>query len=130
MPRINFFVHGNPVAQGRPRFFRRGSFVGCYDPSKSKSWKETIAWQAVENKVPLLDGALDMRLVFSLKRPKTLPKKVVHHVKKPDLDNLTKAVKDALNGIAYKDDSQIISCMALKRYGEPLGVQIQIYEGG
>lgn len=130
MSEVNFFVHGNPVAQGRPRFFRRGSFVGCYDPSKSKSWKDTIVWQAIENKVPLLDGALDMRLVFSLKRPKSLPKKVIHHVKKPDLDNLTKAVKDALKGIAYKDDSQIISCMALKRYGEPLGVQIQIYEGG
>lgn len=128
MSEVNFFVHGNPIAQGRPKFFRRGSFVGCYDPATSKSWKETIKWQAIENKVPMLGGALDMRVVFSLKRPKSLPKKVVHHVKKPDLDNLVKAVKDSLKGIAYKDDSQIVRCVAEKHYGEPLGVKIQICE--
>jgi len=47
---IDFFVYGNPVAQGRPRFARRGNFVATYDPKESKSWKETVKWQAIENK--------------------------------------------------------------------------------
>ena len=60
-----------------------------------------------------------MKLTFLLPRPKSLPKKVVHHIKKPDCDNLIKAAKDALKGICYKDDSQIIEIYAIKKYAVP-----------
>lgn len=122
-------IYGNPVAQGRPRAFRRGNFIGMYDPEKSKSWKETIKWQAIEQKVACLEGALKMRLDFLMPRPKSLSKKVCFHVKRPDLDNCIKAVKDALHGICYKDDSQIVELHAYKKYagGEvPPGVLIEI----
>ena len=47
------------------------------------------------------------------------------HTKRPDLDNLAKAVKDALKGVIYADDSQIVEAHLFKRYGEPQ-VKVQI----
>lgn len=125
---IDILISGNPVAQGRPKFFRRGSFVGCYDPAKSKTWKEEVKYQAIAKKIPILAGALHMELSFYLPRPKSLPKKTIHHVKKPDLDNLCKAIKDALKGIAYKDDSQVCSLILSKEYGKNTGVHIRIHK--
>lgn len=125
---IDLYIIGNPVAQGRPKFFRRGSFVGCYDPGKSKTWKEEVKYQAIAKKIPILEGALEMELYFYLPRPKSLPKKVLHHIKKPDLDNLCKATKDALKGVAYKDDSQVCKLILSKEYGGVTGVRITIKE--
>ena len=71
-----------------------------------------------------------MRIDFFFKIPKSWTKKqkaeAKWHIKKPDIDNLQKAVKDALNGIAYRDDSQVCKVMALKQYAESDGVLIEI----
>lgn len=122
-----FTVYGNPMAQGRPRFYRRGSFVGVYDPVKSKNWKSEVKRQAIENKVRVLEGALGMSLHFKLPRPKSLPKKFKHHTKKPDVDNLAKGIKDGLKGVCYKDDSQVVMLVVTKTYaesGEQTGVDV------
>lgn len=123
---ITFTVYGSPVAQGRPRFFRRGNHVGTYDPAKSKAWKSEVRRQAIEQKAYIQDGPLSLSLRFILLRPKSLPKKVQHHIKKPDLDNLVKGVVDALTGICYKDDSGIILISASKSYGEQPCVTVEI----
>lgn len=74
-----------------------------------------------------------MDLVFLLPRPKSLPKKIIHHTKKPDLDNLTKSIKDALEGIFFKNDSQITELKSLKMYvpdSMETGVKIALdYDG-
>jgi Holliday junction resolvase RusA-like endonuclease len=49
-------------------------------------------------------------------------------VKKPDADNIAKIICDALNGIAYRDDTQIISLKVLKIYDKGSGVQVKIKE--
>ena len=126
---IELVVRGNPVPQGRPRFFVRnrkdgGKSIGAFDPGQSKSWKETIKWQALEQGAKIMDGALRLHLAFYMPRPKSLPKKIVHHTKKPDLDNLLKAVKDALKGICYHDDAQVVMLEAAKYYGEEPHVRI------
>jgi Holliday junction resolvase RusA-like endonuclease len=128
-------VYGVPVAQGRPRFARVGKGVRTYDPGKSKSWKESVKEQIIEQGVKYLDAPLAIGMVFYLPRPKSLPKKVKHHVKKPDIDNLGKACKDALKGIAYRDDSLIVESIVRKEYGDPPRVDILLYtlsdeEGG
>ena len=123
---IEFTVYGSPVPQGRPKFYRRGGHVGVYDPVKSKDWKSEVRWQAIENKVKILEGPLIMNLYFYLPRPKSLPKKVLHHTKKPDVDNLVKAIKDALRDICYHDDSQITQLFASKEYGTEPRVEINI----
>lgn len=127
MSSINCRIYGCPVPQGRPRFQKIGNFVKPYDPQESKSWKETVKSQVIDRGgATILDGALTMTLRFHLPRPKSLPKKVTHHTKKPDVDNLVKAIKDALRGICYNDDSQIVDLHAHKEYHEQPGVTIQI----
>lgn len=121
-------IFGNPVAQGRPRFSKIGNFVRTYDPEKSRSWKNDVRMQAILQKPILLEGALILKASFYLLRPKTLPKKILHHTKKPDLDNLIKGVKDALKGICYRDDSQVVESYISKTYSDIPGVIIEIME--
>ena len=125
---MKIFITGNPVPQGRPRFYRRGNHVGVYDPIKSKSWKEVVREQAVSQGAVIVEGALRMTLSFHMQRPKSLSKKVIHHTKKPDLDNLIKGIKDALKSVCYHDDSQIVMLVSTKIYSKITpGVDIEIY---
>ena len=48
--------------------------------------------------------------------------------KRPDFDNLAKGITDALNGLAFKDDNQIVEAHIYKRYGDPQKVEVEIKE--
>ena len=110
---IELFVHGEPVAQGRPRAFRRGNMVGFYDPKESKGWKAEIA-KAAKDVIPFIPGIpLSMKLVFYLTKPKSVKRQFP--IVKPDIDNFVKAVMDALKDI-WGDDCQVIQISAGKRY--------------
>lgn len=132
---MKFIFRITPVPQGRPRFTVMGKHVKAYDPAKSKKYKMQLkktAWRImIHNIWQRIDNApISMNLIFVLPRPKR-PKNKDYHITKPDLDNLVKAVKDALNGIAYADDSQITELKATKRYCqdvEPPGVIVNIEE--
>ena len=127
--RIRFTVFGQPVPQGRPRAFRRGRFLGFYDPARSRSWKQEVRLQARPFRPARpIQGPLAMEIHFTLYRPKSLPRRLVHHVRKPDLDNFIKAVKDALKGLIYRDDSQVVRLSASKAYGDPPRVDLIIEE--
>jgi Holliday junction resolvase RusA-like endonuclease len=125
-------VFGLPVAQGRPRARhfqdRSGATrVSVFDPSTSRDWKRTVLAQCLDAK-PLapVEGPLAMHLEFYLPRGVSLPKRVVHHVTKPDVSNLCKAVEDALCGVIYRDDKQIVSLTVEKRYSPAPGVLIRL----
>lgn len=116
-----FTILGEPVPQGRPRFFRRGRFIGTYDPQKSQDFKQKVALFAKTAGVTLSDKAIKIRLDFWLPRPKSLYRKSdpefgMFCSKRPDIDNLIKAVLDGLNGIAFKDDGQVCELQARKFY--------------
>jgi Holliday junction resolvase RusA-like endonuclease len=134
----NFFIEGIPVPQGRPRFSvikKRGGgqFVNTYDPPKSKAWKKEIEGQLVGGlwRGDPVEGVVRVRLMFFMPRPKSLPKKTVHHIKKPDIDNLVKGVLDAMTGICFKDDSQIVDLSSSKHYlrigGDVPGIDVDIW---
>ena len=122
-----FYILGDPRPQGRPRFYKRGNFIGVCDPKESRNYKQTLAAQiAAQNPVYIQDGAISLECEFIFARPKTLPKKVVDHTKKPDLDNLLKALKDAMTGIVWHDDAQIVSLSARKDYGDVPGIKMVV----
>ena len=72
--------------------------------------------------MPILDGVVRLRVVFDMPIPKSWSKKRkneaagCYHTSKPDLDNLQKALLDAMNGIVFEDDSQVADIRAVKRY--------------
>ena len=124
---LHVHVFGLPVAQGRPRAFKMKGHIRMYDPDTSKDWKRTVLAQALEHKPPApVEGPLAMTLSFELLRPKSAPKRVQYPTHKPDLSNLLKAIEDALTGVVYRDDSQIVSLTVTKRFGLAPGVEVRV----
>ena len=52
----------------------------------------------------------------------------VDYTKKPDADNIAKIILDSLNGLAYKDDSQVSALMVLKDYGTENKIIVELEE--
>jgi Holliday junction resolvase RusA-like endonuclease len=122
---IEFEVLGDPKSLKRPKFFRRGKFVGTYDPNKQE--KENFISQAFAKRPEKpFEQALSLHITFYFKRPKSHYKKngelrpdaPLQHVSRPDVDNLIKFVCDSLNGIFWADDSVISNVIADKVYGD------------
>ncbi|MCX8022785.1 MAG: RusA family crossover junction endodeoxyribonuclease [Syntrophorhabdaceae bacterium] len=125
-----FLIFGDPRPQGRPRFFKRGNFVGVYDPKKSREYKQTLAAQIAAQKPRYIaDGAICLELEFIFARPKSLPKRIYDHTKKPDLDNLIKAFLDSATGVIWRDDTQIVCIMARKDYGDVPCIKVKVRDG-
>lgn len=129
-----------PIAKARPRFKLINGKPIAYTPSKTKSYENLIFMEYIKRytrqaKFPA-GTPIGILLEFGLPIPKSTPKKrralmadgQLMPAKKPDVDNLTKAVLDALNGLAYHDDSQICKLIAIKRYSEKPYVRISIDE--
>lgn len=134
----SFTVDGTPVAKGRPRFRKLGKFVSTYTPAKTKDFETTFAKEAVtamRGEGPL-ETPLALFLGFFMPIPKSLSKKDrnlcisgdLKHIKKPDVDNLAKSVIDAMNGIVYKDDGQVVKLNATKEYSMYPRIEIAIVE--
>lgn len=122
---IRFTVPGVPVPKGRTRFTCAGR---PYTPDKTRVWELIIGAYAQEHKPKeLWTGPITCDLVFRLPKPKAHPKhRNPRHIKKPDLDNLIKSLKDSLEGIIYKGDQQIFCLSAEKRYSDTPGVNIKL----
>ena len=76
------------------------------------------------------DGYVTMTMLFTFVRPKSVKaKKRPDMTVKPDLDKLCRTVLDALTGVAYKDDSQVIGIIANKRYGEVEMLHVKVVSG-
>lgn len=117
----SFVVPGPPRGQGRPRFARIGKFVRTYDPKESVDWKSKVALFATQANVQPIEGPVALTVHAIHPRPQRLmrrrdPDGEVLAPCKPDWDNIGKAVADALTGIAYRDDSQIVSAAVHKLY--------------
>jgi Holliday junction resolvase RusA-like endonuclease len=118
---FKFIIPGEPVAKGRPKLSR----YGTYTPKKTKEYEEHIKqeWRKNGYREPLT-GAVMVDITFYRNIQKSGSKavktaKLTGKVKptiKPDLDNYIKAVLDGLNGLAWVDDSQIINISATKEY--------------
>lgn len=138
MEELKIVIPGEPCAQGRPRFSTKGGFVKAYDPEKSRNYKayiKYIASQEVKNKGwQITDQAIEVSITAYMTIPKSKPKKFkmaaldgnLRPTKKPDVDNLFKAVTDALSGIAYVDDKQIVEATQSKWYAKEPRIEVSI----
>ena len=128
-----FTVLGEPQGKGRPRFTGRGR---AYTPAKTAAYERQIrrAYQAQSGQVFPDEAPLAVRIIAYYRVPASDSKrkrldKLQHRirpVKRPDVDNVCKAVFDALNGIAYKDDAQIVTAVVYKFYGDQPRVEVEI----
>ena len=82
---------------------------------------------------PLLDGPLALEVVFTVPRPKghfgvkgLRPSAPPHPTVAPDTTKLLRAIEDAMEGIVYRNDAQIVEQVARKVYGEPASARILI----
>ena len=131
-------IFGEPVAQGRPRFSRQGGFVKAYDPAKSRDYKSYVRMIAAQHApVTPVEGAIEFSLRIYRAIPKGMPKYKreaakagkLRPVTKPDVSNVLKGVEDALKGVWYKDDSQIVGYGVLgKWYDERPRIEIMMRE--
>jgi Holliday junction resolvase RusA-like endonuclease len=134
---LTFEVPGQPIAQQRPRAASRGKFVTIYDAKESRAAKSHVALYAsmAQGNKPVAMGALSATVEFHVKKPKSKIRKnstpFPYPNCKPDIDNMIKLVFDAINGIIFKDDSQIISLTASKVWAsEEPKTQISIFKVG
>lgn len=125
---VTITVPGVPVAQPRQRMARIGGFLRNYTPASDpvNAFKAAvrIAWSEATDQPPLA-GPVRLSVAFVLPRTQSRPAKVpkalwspcrVVNPCKPDLDNLIKSVKDALNRLAWNDDGQVWYVAASKQY--------------
>lgn len=133
--KIELKIYGEPKAQPRPKATRIGNHIRVYNPKTARGWKGLIEREFKKFKIIFTD-IVKVSVTYYIKRPKSLMRKKddyhpIAHGKKPDLDNLNKAVLDALTKAEiWKDDSQVQSMSATKLYAskenDDMGVFIRI----
>ena len=123
-------ANGIPKGQPRPRAFSRGGKAAVYDPGTAEGWKSAVAVAAKEVEGHGCIHPLSVALTFFMPRPKShyrtygglkasVP--VFLFDRKPDADNLAKAVLDALTAIrVWQDDDQVCE-LTVKKYWEQPG---------
>jgi Holliday junction resolvase RusA-like endonuclease len=120
------FVNGVPKAQPRPRMTASGH---VYNPDSADAWKEIVRMAFVLFHKPPITNPVRLRVSFFLPRPKAMKgEAAVPHTKKPDVDNLLKAVMDSMTvaGV-WKDDALVFETLAGKYYtGKKTGAQITV----
>lgn len=137
--KISFTVPGEPVAKGRPTFARRGNFVKAYTPEKTTNYETLVRFLYCE-KAKGEQFPSDMQLKITIKAYLSIPKSVskkkqagmasgaIRPIKRPDTDNIVKAVLDGLNTVAFRDDSQVVEISAGKWYSDEPRAEIIIEE--
>lgn len=124
---LNFIIPGEPKGKGRPRLGRSGH---AYTPHETAAY-ENLVKMCFRGKhpdhVPIAsDIPVECTILAFYGIPKSVSKKkhsqmlddVIRPLKKPDADNIIKIICDALNGIAYHDDAQIVKVTFIKAYDD------------
>jgi Holliday junction resolvase RusA-like endonuclease len=138
---LTFTVPGQPVAKARARTVVNRGRVHSFTPPKTANYENLVRMAFVEkypNHVPI-EGPIMLSIRAFFMAPKYLMRKHAHevaqetilHISRPDLSNIFKSVEDALNGVAFVDDSAV--CVygpdqSMKLYSVMPRVEITIRE--
>lgn len=138
---VIFTVPGKPQGKARARTVcdPRTGRVHSYTPEKTAAYEALIRQYYKINRGIHFGGAVMLRVEIAAiyEIPKSYSKKKVEEIRrddkrptvKPDCDNIIKAVLDALNGVAYDDDAQVVAVSCSKRYaaeGEDAHITVRI----
>ena len=120
---VHFIVKGAPIVKARPRFTSINGKVRAYTPKKSATYENLVKSEAQKYLIKPIEGPVGLYIHFYLPRPKRLIWKTkempsIFTDKRPDIDNLAKAVIDGLNNVAFNDDGQIAMLHIQKKYCE------------
>jgi Holliday junction resolvase RusA-like endonuclease len=156
MTAVAFTVHGVAAPAGSKRGFynqKAKRVIITDDSRRSRPWKAQVsdaAAEAMEGQGPvfhgkLLDGPLSLRITFYMPRPKghfrsakqaeatgrpLRPSAPAYPTVKPDVSKLVRAVEDALTGVVWRDDAQVVTQFAAKLYGEPARCDVLVEPAG
>ncbi|MGI6691076.1 MAG: RusA family crossover junction endodeoxyribonuclease [Christensenellales bacterium] len=130
---ITFTVLGEPVGKARQRVTR----FGTYTPEKTVLYENLIKTEyrrqcndhRFDDKQPLcMEVKAEYMIPASASKAKraAMARGEIRPMKKPDWDNVGKVVSDALNKLAYRDDTQIVDCTVRKFYSERPKITVKI----
>jgi len=126
---VTFTVQGKPQGKGRPRIANGH----CYTPQKTRDYENLIAQEYKRQvKAYFANVPLMVQVTAIMPIPKATNKADkaemladnILPMGKPDIDNICKAVLDGLNGVAYADDTQVVTLSAKKVYEQGEGLLI------
>ena len=133
---VKFTVFGEARGKGRPRFSKVGRYVRTYTDEMTINYETLVKLSYLEsNCESFLNGEpLKSKITIYQQIPKSVSKKKYQKMldreiaptKKPDIDNVLKSLFDGLNGVAFKDDTQIVSLTCEKLYDVVPRVEVVI----
>ena len=137
MPSVAFTVYGvaQPAGSKTAGKSKSGKLFVRDSAKGSAPWKRQVAQAAGEamNGSGLLDGALELSVIFTVVRPKghfgargLRPSAPEHPTVRPDVTKLLRAVEDACTGIVWRDDAQVVAQHAYKQYGETACADVKV----
>ena len=120
----DFIIVTGPITgKARPRFNTQTGTA--YNPRTTKRYEALIEWcYKTQHGEYYHEFPVDVTIIVEHSVPKNTPiaqreamlAGKIEPMKKPDIDNIAKIVLDALNGVAYKDDKQVVELHCYKRY--------------
>lgn len=135
MRHISFTIPSNPVGKGRARSTASGIH---YTPAKTRNYEAFVKMLAVEAMLgdPPLTGACSVDIYVDVAIPQSASKKkrdlmlrgFIRPTKKPDNDNIEKAINDSMNGIVFVDDVQIVENHTIKKYAAVAETRVYVRE--
>jgi len=126
--KMTIVVPGIPIPKGSTTSYMVNSKIVTTNANKrTKAWQDAISilvrssWKGEPSR-----DAISVRAYFTMPRPQN--PKGEYHLVKPDLDKLIRAVLDAMTGIVYTDDSQVVVINSYKVYGTSPGLRLEVEE--
>lgn len=135
--RYKFEIYEKAIGKERPRYSAKTHRM--YTPTRTSTFEEKVRFAFLSKyniQTELSEKPFSAKIVAYFAPPKSLSKKKKEellkkqpgYTKKSDIDNITKIILDSLNGVAYKDDAQVVKLEAEKRYGENNIIYIELEE--
>jgi len=136
---MKMIIAGEPKGKARPRFSRTGAVVRTYTPDSTTDYEQLVRSVYRASGGTYHENGyirLAVRAYFAVPKSATKKRRAqmlcaqLMPAKKPDIDNIVKIIMDGLNGVAYKDDAQVVSIMASKAYSDTPRVEMEITAEG